>query len=123
MAARRAPALLVVSLVVGACGTDAEEPSVAPLGAPSGECTPVTYTPPTTRRSMDALLCRPEAGAERYGGIVLVHGGGGTGGTALDAANWEAAYRAAGLTTLSIEYWIHDPASGIAAWYESLIDG
>lgn len=110
-------AVFVAAIGVAGCGDDAETAfSTPPVDAPAGECSLVTYTPPSARRPMNAILCRPEAGEERFGGVVLVHGGGGTGGTALDAAAWEAAYRAAGLATLSIEYWLHDPSSGTAAW-------
>ena len=112
----RIAAFVGVGLLAVSCGADDCVDATVPLDALAGECTVVTYTPPTSGSAMRAMLCRPPEGEERFGGMVLVHGGGGNSGDPADVASWEVAYRDAGMTTLSIEYLLHDPESGSATW-------
>ena len=68
----------------------------------------VTYTPPTAARAFTGDLARP-ASSQRPIGVVLIHGGGGTGGSRADLAPWCDEYLAAGCVTLNIDYRICDP--------------
>ena len=79
---------------------DGPEPDRAPAG-----CTTVTITPPTSADSYLGDLCIPE-GEHRDVAIVLVHGGGGFGGSRSDMAGWAQVYQFAGYVTVSVDYLI-----------------
>ncbi len=79
-----------------------ERPAVAPL--PAG-CTTVVVTPPTSPDDYHGDLCVPQ-GPHRDVAVVLVHGGGGYGGSRADMAGWAGVYQWAGYVTLSVDYLI-----------------
>lgn len=68
-------------------------------------CTTVVITPATTPDDYHGDLCVPD-GPHRDVAILLVHGGGGFGGSRADMAGWAEVYQAAGYVTLSIDYLI-----------------
>ena len=69
---------------------------------PAG-CTTVTITPPTSGDHYQGDLCVPE-GEHRDVAIVLVHGGGGFGGSRTDMGGWAQVYQYAGYVTISVDY-------------------
>ncbi|MCB1017995.1 MAG: alpha/beta hydrolase [Acidimicrobiales bacterium] len=71
---------------------------------PAG-CTTVAVTPPTSADERLGDLCVPE-GAHRDVAVILVHGGGGFGGTRGDMSGWAEVYQFAGYVTLSVDYLI-----------------
>jgi acetyl esterase/lipase len=82
----------------------------SPAAGARAECRAVTYTPPTAAEAERATLCVP--GRARSGiGVVLVHGGAGTGGSPLDLDGWRRAFLAAGHVTLTIEYRLVRPGA------------
>jgi acetyl esterase/lipase len=90
----------------------ASSPAVSAVSelAPSGAATQLVYTPPTASRAFGGLLVRP-ASTQRPTAIVLVHGGGATGGSQADSASWSDWYRDHGYLTFSIDYRLVDPAT------------
>ena len=82
----------------GAASTSAIDP------APAG-CTTITITPPTSGDHYQGDLCVPE-GDHRDVAVVLVHGGGGFGGSRSDMGGWAQVYQYAGYVTLSVDYLI-----------------
>jgi acetyl esterase/lipase len=113
------PAILVLLLalvITSVACRGSDEPDAPELTTQPGTCEVVAYTPATASQEFRAMLCRPAEDIARPSGIVLVHGGGGYAGEVVDVASWEQAYRGAGLTTLSIAYYLHDPESGRQAW-------
>jgi acetyl esterase/lipase len=74
-----------------------------------GACDTVFYTPPTSSRSLVGDLCRPEVTTEPEA-ILLLHGGGGTGGSRLFMSSWQDFYLAHGYVTFTIDYTLLDPA-------------
>jgi acetyl esterase/lipase len=87
---------------VGAGGEAAITPGTGPT--PAG-CTTVTITPPTSGDHYQGDLCVPE-GDHRDVAIVLVHGGGGFGGSRSDMGGWAQVYQYAGYVTISVDYLI-----------------
>lgn len=101
-------------LVVLACVVAIGFSSVAAPAAgqaDSTRCEAVTYTPPTASEPQLATLCVPTSEASTTA-IVLVHGGGGYGGSRHDLAAWQDHYAQQGVVTLSIDYALFDEASG-----------
>ena len=89
--------------------TAADPPVTLPgPGVPAGECQLVTYTPPTAENANQGQLCVP-AGLRRDAAVVLIHGGGGTGGDYTAMAGWADVYNEAGYTTLAINYHLFAP--------------
>lgn len=82
--------------------------------SPEKGCSTVTYTPPDASAPQLGDLCIPE----RLTGTiaVLVHGGGGTGGTRTDTQPWAQWYQDRGFATLSVDYHLLDVGAGEAAW-------
>jgi acetyl esterase/lipase len=68
-------------------------------------CTTVVITPPSTPDDYQGDLCVPD-GPHRDVAVVLVHGGGGFGGSRADMAGWAEVYQQAGYVTLSVDYLI-----------------
>ena len=73
-----------------------------PLFGTPGRCEIVTYTPPTASEPKAGELCVPLAGADTL--VVLVHGGGGSGGSPSDTAVWAEAYNDLGVSTFAVAY-------------------
>jgi len=69
----------------------------------------LVFTPPRASTAFRGLLVRP-ATDQRTTAIVLVHGGGATGGSRADCASWSDWYRDHGYLTFSIDYRLVDPA-------------
>lgn len=74
------------------------DPGVVP-----GDCSEVTYTPPTALEAFEGDLCRP-AVQSRDVAIILVHGGGGTSGSKEGMFAWSQAYLDEGYTTFAVDY-------------------
>jgi len=81
----------------------------APLG-----CRLVTYTPPAATAPQQGQLCEP--GNPTGVAMILIHGGGGTGGTRTDTDLWAVEYRRRGITTFAIDYRLVDPAVDDGVW-------
>jgi acetyl esterase/lipase len=81
----------------------------AALVAP-GESAELVFTPPRASTAFSGLLVRPAAN-QRATAIVLVHGGGATGGSQADSVSWSDWYRDHGYLTFSIDYRLVDPAT------------
>lgn len=117
--ARSVPATVASSVAdadAAPATTDVPAPVTAPAGfspAPVG-CRVVTYTPPTATSPQQGQLCEP---ADPLGvAMILVHGGGGTGGTRSDTDLWAVEYRRRGITTFAIDYRLVDPAVDAGVW-------
>ena len=82
-----------------------------------GSCGTVAYTPDSASAVQVGNLCVP-AQHTRSTVIVLVHGGGGTGGSRTDLASWQEAYAARGYTTFSIDYRLTDVETDDRVWPE-----
>jgi acetyl esterase/lipase len=82
----------------------------------AGSCGSVVYTP-SASTSYEGDLCLP---VNRTSDVVviLVHGGGGTGGVSSDLRSWQEAYSSLGYVTLSIDYRLNDPAADSQVWPE-----
>ncbi|MGZ4729181.1 MAG: alpha/beta hydrolase [Acidimicrobiales bacterium] len=103
------PATTSTTAMGGAtAAADAGTTSVAPLVAP-GAAAELVFTPPRATRAFSGLLVRPGAD-QRSTAIVLVHGGGATGGSQSDSVAWSDWYRDHGYLTFSIDYRLVDPA-------------
>ena len=87
---------------VAASSGGPDEPAEGTL-APG--CTTVITTPPTSSDQRLGDLCIPE-GPHRDVAVVLVHGGGGFGGSRSDMSGWAQVYQYNGYVTLSIDYLI-----------------
>ncbi len=83
----------------------APDPTPAAEAALAPGCTTVTITPPTSGDHYEADLCVPE-GPHRDVAVVLVHGGGGFGGSRADMGGWAQVYQYAGYVTISVDYLI-----------------
>jgi acetyl esterase/lipase len=107
---RRLLTLTCVWLGAAAIGVTA---LAVPAGGQTGStrCEVVTYTPPTASAPQLATLCVP-ASLESQTAVVLVHGGGGYGGSRHDLTAWQDHYGEQGVVTLSIDYALFDEASG-----------
>ena len=84
---------------------DTTSSTVGPVAAdaiPPG-CTTVIVTPPTSPDHREADLCVPE-GPHRDVAVILVHGGGGFGGSRSDMGGWAQVYNYNGYVTLSVDY-------------------
>lgn len=82
--------------------------AAAPVAA--GECVTLTYTPSTASTAQVGDLCRPAAGTDPHDTvIVLVHGGGGTGGSRDDLDAWQTYWTEQGYVTFSVDYTLADP--------------
>ena len=68
----------------------------------------VVYTPSTATRAFSGMLVRPPTD-QRSTAVVLVHGGGATGGGRADCDPWAAWYRDHGYLTFAIDYRLVDP--------------
>jgi len=68
-------------------------------------CTTVRITPPTSPDDHQGDLCVPP-GEHRDLAVVLVHGGGGYGGSRSDMGGWAQVYQYAGYVTISVDYLI-----------------
>jgi dienelactone hydrolase len=88
-------------------GATTPVPSADPV-AP-GACDTVFYTPPSSSRSLVGDLCRPGTTTEPEA-ILLLHGGGGTGGSRLFMSSWQDFYLEHGYVTFTIDYALLDPA-------------
>lgn len=77
-------------------------------------CEVVEYTPPTATQPQLGELCVPEDPSGV--GMVLVHGGGGTGGEYADADQWAEAYADNDVVTLAIDYRTLDPEVDRGIW-------
>lgn len=85
--------------------TDEGDPRVeGAVMSPPG-CTTVVTTPPTSGDERLGDLCIPE-GPHRDVAVILVHGGGGFGGSRTDMSGWAQVYQYNGYVTLSIDYLI-----------------
>ena len=82
---------------------------VEPLVAP-GASKELVFTPARASTAYSGLLVRPTS-AQRSTAIVLVHGGGATGGSQADSTSWSDWYRDHGYLTFSIDYRLVDPAT------------
>ncbi len=83
---------------------DASADDRGPQPAAAG-CSTVTITPPTSGDHYQGDLCVPE-GEHRDVAVVLVHGGGGFGGSRSDMGGWAQVYQYAGYVTISVDYLI-----------------
>lgn len=98
------------STTTTAAGTpDVAAATVPDLVAP-GASAELVFTPATASRPFRGLLVRPAAD-QATTAIVLVHGGGATGGSKADSAAWSDWYRDHGYLTFSIDYRLVDPAT------------
>ncbi len=82
-----------------------DEPLVAP-----GASKELVFTPARASTAFRGLLVRPPSD-QRTTAIVLVHGGGATGGSQADSTSWSDWYRDHGYLTFSIDYRLVDPAT------------
>ncbi len=80
-----------------------------PLVAP-GEAKELVFTPAKASTAFRGLLVRPPSD-QRTTAIVLVHGGGATGGSQADSTSWSDWYRDHGYLTFSIDYRLVDSAT------------
>lgn len=83
--------------------------AVTPLVA-AGEARELVYTPARATTAFRGLLVRP-ASDQRTTAVVLVHGGGATGGSQTDSTSWSDWYRDHGYLTFSIDYRLVDPVT------------
>ena len=92
-------------------GSIASTASTASTGlvAP-GTSAELVFTPASASRAFSGLLVRP-ATDQRRTAIVLVHGGGATGGSKDDSVAWSDWYHDHGYLTFSIDYRLVDPAT------------
>jgi len=70
---------------------------------PDRGCETVVFTPPGASVAHEADLCIP-AGTRSTSAIVLIHGGGGYGGSRSDSRQWADWYAARGHVVLNIDY-------------------
>lgn len=130
--------LAAVAVVLSACSSDAASPAepslperdgadprpagdggggaevpASPVPEPAvavGSCLDLTYTPPDAPTPQEGELCRPPSDVDAKDvGIVLLHGGSGTGGRWSDLDGWVDAYLGAGYTTLAVDYELFRP--------------
>lgn len=107
--------VILLLAAVGCGGTTGQGPVDPETGFPAavtervvdasptpGSCTTLTYTPPGAKAAGEADLCLPRS--PQGPAVVLVHGGGGTGGTRTDFEVWRRWYDDRGVTTLNIDY-------------------
>ena len=90
---------------------------IAEASIEPGTCATVAYTPGTASTVEVGELCLPAAQTHATV-IVLVHGGGGTGGSRTDLASWQEAYAARGYVTFSIDYRLTDVEFDDQVWPE-----
>ncbi|TLD71622.1 alpha/beta hydrolase [Phragmitibacter flavus] len=79
---------------------------------------------PEGRKEKADLYLPPSSLSGKYPGIVIIHGGGWTGGVkdAKREINIGTTLANEGYVCLSIDYQLHDPASPISAWPQNLHD-
>jgi acetyl esterase/lipase len=82
----------------------------------AGSCGSVVYTP-SASTSYEGDLCLPATRTSEVV-VILVHGGGGTGGVRSDLRSWQDAFSNLGYVTLSIDYRLNDPSSDSQVWPE-----
>lgn len=82
----------------------------------AGSCGSVVYTPPSST-PYEGDLCLPAIRTSDVV-VVLVHGGGGTGGVRSDLRAWQDAYSRLGYVTFSVDYRLNDPSSDSQVWPE-----
>lgn len=118
-AAVAATASSAATALAGEAAAEATEVAarIEASGVDAGTCATVTYTPATAETPQVAELCLPEEQTSATI-IVLVHGGGGMGGSRTDLAAWQAAYAELGYVTLSIDYQLNDPDVDDGVWPE-----
>ena len=102
-----APATTAAPALVGAAQVGATSPEAEVLVAP-GESRQLVFTPAGATRAFSGLLGRPAAD-QRTTAVILVHGGGATGGGQADCVAWGAWYRDHGYLTFAIDYRLADP--------------
>jgi acetyl esterase/lipase len=84
----------------------------------------ISYLPPDRAEKADLYLPPKLADGQKYPGVVIIHGGGWTGGK-RDAAreiNIGTTLAAHGYVCLSIDYLLHDPQSDKSCWPQNLYD-
>ena len=82
-----------------------------------GSCATVAYTPDTASTTQVGDLCVPQERTHPTA-IVLVHGGGGTGGSRVDLEAWQQKYADLGYVTFSIPYRLTDAEVDNGVWPE-----
>jgi acetyl esterase/lipase len=85
----------------------------------------ITYLPADRKEKADLYLPPPSIfGKQKHPGIVIIHGGGWTGGIkdAKREINIGTTLANEGYVCLSIDYQLHDPASPVSAWPQNLYD-
>ncbi|MGI9601281.1 MAG: prolyl oligopeptidase family serine peptidase [Acidimicrobiales bacterium] len=109
------PAQPVVVTGGAAVARDVTVPTTSPVQTadPTG-CRVVEYTPPAASSPQVGELCVPENATGIA--IILVHGGGGTGGSYADADQWAVEYQTAGITTFGIDYQLVVPDVDEGVW-------
>jgi acetyl esterase/lipase len=116
---KRFPFLIAIVFLVQFC---LRLPAQEPAGVRIEKA--ISYLPPDRAEKADLYLPPTFEEGKKYPGVVIIHGGGWTGGK-RDAAreiNIGTTLASHGYVCLSIDYLLHDPQSDKSCWPQNLYD-
>jgi acetyl esterase/lipase len=96
-------ATTVTGIASGPTSSPPTVPSREIAALPEEGCGTVVFTPPTASTDHEADLCIP-SGTPSASAIVVIHGGGGYGGSRSDSRQWARWYADRGHVVLNIDY-------------------